>query len=233
MIPIISVINLAIGAGSIYVAADIYLHIYKHTKNLEYFYFSLMFLFVGMCFILVGSAGTFIVNAYLTSFDYVITTLFQFLALASLVSVIELIYTHYAVPIFFWLIAILGAVDAYMSIAHILPTKSIIASPFIYYLPYGDRTISYLNGFSSSFIILIVIAIFLSGYINLRKQHQGSAMRSLYFVFGGAFLFVGVESIYFWYSNLHPWNMWVEALFGLGWLFFFGFAILKGPAKEN
>ena len=233
MIPIISVINLAIGAGSIYVAADIYLHIYKHTKSLEYFYFSLMFLFSSIFFFLVGSPGIFTTSSFIIQYNFAISIFFPFLALASIISVIELIYTKYPAPIIFWVIAIMGAIDTYVSIKYALPAKVQYIGLFSYYLPNGSSVVQYLNGVSIALIILGGTSIFWSSYIHLRKIDYSSAHRSLLFVIGGLALFVAGEAIYFWYPYLQIWNMWCEVFFSLIWVLFFGYAVLKKPAQAK
>lgn len=231
MIPIISLINLAIGAGSIYVAADIYIHIYKHTKSLEYFYFSLMFVFAGMFFVIFGLPGLFVTNLLVIEYNYTFSILFVFLGLASFLSTVELAYTKRLVPYVFWIFAFLGIFDAYFSLRYALPVKVETWGRLIYYIPQGQKILVYLDGFSAVALVVIGTSVFTNSYINLRKIGSNKSVRnrSLLFVVGGISLMISGIFLYGWYTNTALWNMWGEVLFAALWLFCFSSAVLKNP----
>ena len=232
MIPIISVINLAIGAGSIYVATDIYLHIYKHTKNLEYFYFSLMFLSAGMFFIIFGLPGLLVTDLSIIQYDYTFSILFVFLGLASFLSTIELAHTKKSISYVFWILAFLGILDVYLSLPYALPVKVEVWRQFIFYLPQGEKALIYLDGFSAVAMVIIGTLVFLNSYINLGKigSSRSARNRSLLFVFGGVSLMISGIFLYGWYDHMALWNIWGEALFAAFWLYCFGSAVLKESA---
>ncbi len=233
MIPIISIINFAIGIGVLVIAREVF-RTARRAQNRPYFYLGMMFLFTGAHFLLIGSPGIITNNPLLIQVNYIISIFLIFLGGASLLAMSRSYQEE--LPLFeIWTVVVLGAIDAGVSLLHSLPADVTVSAHFIYYTPQSDTFFVYLNGIILSTVVLTEVILFVHNYRESRSD--GAKQRARYMIAGSISLFFCMFFLYLWYPALQVWNLWAEGIFAAIWYWSFNRAIFREPvhipAKRN